>query len=131
MVNDQIADMLTRIKNGAMVHKESVEVPHSKMKLEIAKILKKEGYIENFSKKGKKTRKFIEVALKYGEDASSVINGVRRVSKPGRRLYTLAKNLKPVKQGLGKSIISTPKGLMTNLEARKNNIGGEILFEIW
>lgn len=131
MVNDQISDMIIRIKNSAMVGKKTADIPYSKMKFEIAKILKKVGFIEGFVKKGKGVERLIEILLKYNEDGSSKITDLKRVSTPGRRVYSLAKNLKSVRQGVGMSIISTPKGLMNNSEAKRNNLGGEILFVIW
>jgi small subunit ribosomal protein S8 len=131
MTNDPIADMLTRIRNGIAVQKESVSVPHSKLKLEIAKILRREGYLEDFIKKGKKTRKQIELFMKQTEDGEYAIQGLTRVSKPGRRVYTNTTGLRAVRSGVGKSIVSTPEGLMTNTEAKKKHLGGEILFEVW
>jgi len=131
MTNDPIADMLTRIRNGIAVQKESVSVSHSKLKLEIAKILRREGYLEDFVKKGKKTRKQIELFMKQTAEGEYTIQGLQRVSKPGRRVYTNTKGLRQVRSGVGKSIVSTPEGLMTNTEAKKKHLGGEILFEIW
>lgn len=127
---DPIADMLTRIKNAQMARLETVLVPHSKIKFEIAKILKKENWIADFSKKGKKSRKFIEIALKYsGNDPK--ISDVKRMSKPSRRMYIGAEDIKSVRQGYGFAIISTPQGLLTDKEAKTKHVGGELLCQIW
>lgn len=127
---DPIADMLIRIKNAQMARLETALIPHSKIKLEIAKILKKENWIADFSKKGKKSRKFIEIALKYsGNDPK--ITDVKRMSKPSRRMYIGAGDIKSVRQGYGFAIISTPQGLLTDKEAKIKHIGGELLCQIW
>ncbi len=127
---DPIADMLTSIRNAQAVLKETVVVPYSEIKFEIAKVLKKENLIEEVEKKGRKTRKSIEIKLKY-ENKKPAILSLKRISKPGQRIYTTAGKIKKVRSGYGISIISTSKGLMTNKQARKQNIGGEILCEIW
>jgi len=127
---DPIADMLTSIRNAQAVLKETVVVPYSEIKFEILKILKKENLIEQVEKKGRKARRSIEVKLKY-EDKEPVISSLKRVSKPGQRIYTAAGNIRRVRDGYGISIISTSKGLMTNKEARRKNMGGEIICEIW
>jgi len=124
---DPISDMLTRIRNAQKAEHKSVIMPLSKIKLEIAKILKKEGYIEELKKSDKKEKKLLEIDLKY----PVAINEIKRISKPGQRVYIKADKIKPVKNGYGISIISTPKGLMTGKEAKKAGLGGEALLEIW
>lgn len=124
---DPISDMLTRIRNAQLAEHKTVSIPLSNIKLEIAKILKKENYIEDFKKTGKGAGKIIEINIKHPK----VINEIKRISKPGQRVYISAKEIKQVKSGYGISIISTPKGLMTNKEAHKAGIGGELLLEIW
>ena len=127
---DPIADMLTIIRNAQAVLKETVVVPYSEIKFEIAKVLKKENFIGEIEKKGKKVRKTIEIKLKY-KDKEPAISGLKRVSKPGQRIYTAAGKIKGIRGGYGIAIISTSKGLMTDKEARKQNLGGEILCKIW
>jgi len=127
---DPIADMLTTIRNAQAVLKETVVVPYSEIKFEIAKVLKKENFIGEIEKKGKKVRKTIEIKLKY-KDKQPAISGLKRVSKPGQRIYTAAGKIKGIRGGYGMAIISTSKGLMTDKEARKQNLGGEILCKIW
>ncbi len=127
---DPISDMLNQIRNAQAVSKETVDVPFSNLKYEIAKILKKEGFVDKIEKKGRKTKRTIEITLKY-ENKVPVISGFARISKPGQRIYFKAKKIKRVKDGYGIAIISTPKGLMTNKEARREKLGGEIIAEIW
>jgi len=127
---DPIADMLTIIRNGLAVKKATVEFPFSKLKLEIAKTLEKEGLIEKAEKKGR-GKKVIEITLKYLPDGAPAISGLKRISKPGQRIYLKSREVKKVKGGYGFSIISTSKGLLTNKEARKQNSGGEVICEIW
>lgn len=127
---DPIADMLTLIRNGLAVKKDSISVPYSDVKFEIAKILKKEKFIEEVEKKGRKIKKTIEIKLKY-DDSEPAISGLRKISKPGQRIYRAARQIRKVKGGHGISIISTSKGLMTGKQARKSSIGGELLCEIW
>ncbi len=124
---DPISDMLIRIKNAQSAGHKSVIVPLSKIKIEIAKILKNEKYIGDFKKAGKGVKKILEVDLIY----PSAIQEVKRISKQGQRIYCGASELKRIKNGYGISVVSTPKGLMTNKEARKARLGGEVLFEIW
>jgi small subunit ribosomal protein S8 len=124
MVIDPIADMLVRIKNAAAVGASTADIPFSKFKLELAKILAREGYLEKI--KRREAERAIKVFLK-----PDAIHGVKRVSKPGRRIYVKVKEIKPVKQGYGIAIISTPKGLMTDKEAKKQGLGGELICEIW
>lgn len=127
---DPIADMLTIIRNAQAVLKETAVVPYSEIKFEIAKVLKKENFIGEIEKKGKKVRKTIEIKLKY-KDKEPAISGLKRVSKPGQRIYTGAGKIKGIRGGYGMAIISTSKGLMTDKEARKQNLGGEILCKVW
>jgi small subunit ribosomal protein S8 len=128
---DQISDMLIRIKNAQAVKKESADISHSKLKMEIAKIMQINGFIGNFSKKGKKNKKIINVSLLYNKEGQGRIHGLRRVSKLSRRIYRPATALRPIRQGTGLAVISTSKGLMTDKEARRKKIGGEVFFEIW
>lgn len=131
MNTDPIADMLTRIRNANLVFHETVEMPSSKLKVELAKLLKEEGYITDYStnRPGKFT--FLTIVLKYDEKHKPVISNLRRISKPGLRSYCKAKNLPQVLGGLGIAIVSTSKGLMTDRKARKENMGGEILCYVW
>jgi small subunit ribosomal protein S8 len=126
-ISDPVADMLTRIRNGAKAKFTSVDIPGSKLKIEMARILKDEGFIKNykFLKDGKQG--VLRLYLKYGQGQTSAVLSMKRVSKPGRRTYTKSKDLRPVLSGMGISILSTSKGLMTDKQARKENIGGEIL----
>lgn len=122
--------MLIRIKNAQMAKHESALIPFSKLKFEIAKILKKDGWISDFSKKGRKMKKYLEVNLLY-TDGDSKIGDIKRISKPSRRIYISASDIKAVRQGFGSAIISTPLGLLTDKEARAKKVGGEVLCEIW
>ena len=124
-MTDPIADMLTRIRNKNQNRDKIVEMPVSKMKVEIATILKDEGFIEEFSVKDN------ILTLKYGQKKERVITGLKRISKPGLRVYANAEKLPKVLNGLGIAIISTPKGVMTDKEARKNNVGGEVIAYVW
>ena len=131
-MTDPIADMLTRIRNGVQARHESVVVPASKMKLEIAKILKEEGYITSYSVEGDTVaNKTINIVLKYGPNKEKVISGIKRVSKPGLRMYAPADELPRVLKGLGIAIVSTSGGIMTDKEARKAGLGGEVLCFVW
>jgi small subunit ribosomal protein S8 len=131
MVSDPVADFITRLKNAGAVKHESVSVPFSAFKLAIAEKLQDAGYVASIEKKGKKIRKTLDVVLKYDAAGDPVIHGVKRISKPGRRLYQGAHQIRPVRYGTGALLLSTPKGIMTDKEARKEKIGGEALFEIW
>ena len=132
MQTDPIADFLTRIRNAAAAKHQRVVVPVSKLKTEIARILKEEGYISTFKLvEENKSRKLLRLFLKYTPDRRSVITGMKRVSHPGARRYTSAIGIRPVVGGLGISILTTPKGLMTGRAARKAKLGGEILCEVW
>ena len=130
-MTDPIADMLTRIRNGAMVSHESVEVPASKLKLELARVLKEEGFISDYEVKEAGKFKVINITLKYDANHKSVITKLQRVSKPGLKTYSKAKNLEKVLGGLGVAIVSTSKGLMTDRKARKENVGGEVLCYVY
>jgi small subunit ribosomal protein S8 len=132
MQTDPIADFLTCIRNAAAAKHQRVDVPTSRLKTEIARILKEEGYISTYKMVDEsKAKKTLRVFLKYTPDRRSVITGVRRISRPGQRRYTSALEIKQVVGGLGISILTTPKGLMTGRAARKAKIGGEILCEVW
>jgi len=129
-MTDPITDMLNRIRNAQAVFHSTVNVPFSNLKYEIAKILEKSGFIEKAEKKGKRVKKIIEITLKY-ENKIPAISGLKRVSKPGQRIYKNKRELKPIKGGYGIAIISTSKGLMTDREARRQKLGGEVICEIW
>ncbi len=130
MMTDPIADMLTRIRNALMVGKEEVEIPGSKLKKEIARILKEEGFIEDYRVEENPVQDKIIIKLKYYK-GESVIRGLRRVSKPGRRVYVSKDELPNVLGGLGIAIISTSRGVMTNKQAKKLGIGGEYICDVW
>ena len=132
-VNDPIADMLTRVRNANMIYSESVDVPTSKMKLAIVRILKEEGYIRNFKtiSDPKKPYASIRIFLSYGTERERVIQGLRRISKPGRRIYVGKDKLPVVMGGLGLVVISTSQGLKTGSEASKLGLGGEVLCYVW
>lgn len=130
VLTDPIADMLVRLKNAYHRKHETVLVPHSKVKESIARVLEAKGYISGFEKKGKKVKKFLEISLKYRDEVPA-IRGLRRVSRPSRRLYVKAADLKPIRHGYGAAIISTSSGMMTNEDAKAKRLGGEIIMEIW
>jgi small subunit ribosomal protein S8 len=127
---DPIADLLVRIKNAQASNREKTEVPFSNVKLAIAKILKREGFIGQVEKKGLKNKEKIEIILKYNQGIPA-ISELKRVSKPGQRIYVSGDKIKPIKQGYGLAIISTSQGLVTDKEAKKNKVGGEILCHVW
>ena len=129
-MTDPITDILNRISNAQAVLKDTLECPFSKLKYEIAKILEKEGFIMKVEKKGRGIKRIIEITLKKSEDKTPIIYELKRVSRPGQRIYKKTKELKPIKGGYGIAIISTPKGLMTDKKARKQKLGGEVLCEI-
>ena len=131
MTTDPIADMLTRISNANQMLYKEVEVPASKIKLEIAKILKETGFIVDYKIKKNDTQDTIVLFLKYGQNKERVITGLKRISKPGLRVYANAKEMPRVLNGLGIAIVSTSKGVMTDKEAREANLGGEVLAYIW
>ena len=130
-ITDTIADLLTRIRNASSAKHDSVEIPASNMKKAIVQILADEGYIRNYTVIEDGKQGIIKVNLKYGEGKTAVINGLRRVSKPGLRIYSNAEELPKVMKGLGIAIVSTSRGVMTDREARKQNVGGEVLAFIW
>ena len=130
-ITDSIADMLTRIRNAGAAKHETVDVPASKMKKAIAQILLDEGYIKSFQLIEDGKQGIIRIVLKYGENKTSVISGLRRVSKPGLRIYTHCEDMPKVMKGLGIAIVSTSKGVMTDKQARKENVGGEVLAFVW
>ncbi len=131
ILSDPIADMLTRIRNAVKAKFNSVDIPGSKLKVEMARILRDEGYIRNykFLKDGKQG--ILRVYLKYGSGQTNIVYGLKRISKPSRRVYVRSKDIKPVLNGLGISILSTSKGIMTDKKARQENGGGEILCNVW
>ncbi len=127
---DPIANMIIAVKNAGEAGLKSVTVPFSNIKQEISNLLVKEGYLESVSKKGKKTVKLLELGIAYSGKKPKV-NGVERISKVSRRVYVKSKDIKPVMQGYGLVVLSTPKGIMTGKEAKKGNVGGEAMFKIW
>lgn len=130
-ISDPIADMLTRIRNAVKAKFEKVDIPGSKINIEIAKILQSEGFIKNYKFIEDSKQGILRIYLKYGEDHSNVILALKRISKPARRVYVKAKNIKQVLNGMGISILSSPIGVITDKVARKENVGGEILCNIW
>ena len=130
-ITDTIADMLTRIRNAGSAKHDSVDVPASKVKKAIAQILLDEGYIQSFTVEEDGKQGIIHITLKYGPNKAQIINGIRRVSKPGLRIYTNVEDMPKVMKGLGIAILSTSKGIMTDKEARKANVGGEVLAYVW
>jgi small subunit ribosomal protein S8 len=130
-ISDPIADMLTRIRNAAKAKFNSVDVPGSTLKIELAKILKSEGFIRNykFLKDGKQG--ILRIYLKYGAGQSNVIYGLKRVSKPSRRVYVKCKEIKPVYNGMGIAVLSTSRGVMTDKKARQEKVGGEVVCQVW
>lgn len=130
IMTDPIADMLTRIRNAVQARHEVVEIPASKEKIEIAKILKKEGFIVDYSVAGD-VKKTITVTLKYGQNNEKVISGLKRISKPGLRVYAKSDSIPRVLNGLGVAIISTSHGLLTDKEARAKHVGGEVIAYVW
>lgn len=131
MVTDPVADMLARIRNGSLAEHEKVDIPSSKLKVRLAEILKEEGFIKNFRLIEDKRQGVLRVYLKYGPGQERVISGLRRVSKPGRRLYVAADRIPSVLGGMGVAILSTPRGVLTDRESRKAKVGGEVLCYVW
>ena len=131
VVTDTIADMLTRIRNANSMRYTEVKVPASNLKLELARILKEEGFIKDYKVLDEKVQGMILLTLKYGQNKERVITGLKRISKPGLRVYAKADEVPKVLNGLGIAVISTSKGIMTDKEARKQNLGGEVLAYIW
>ena len=131
-MTDPIADMLSRIRNGIQAHHDRVEIPASKLKVEIARILKSEGFIRNYALVDKdKIQATLRVDLKYSPDGEPVIHGIERISRPGRRVYRNKQEIPSVLGGLGLAIVSTSKGVLAGHEAAKNGIGGEVLCQVW
>src|SRR5262247_598841 len=131
MVTDPVADMLARIRNGSLAEHEKVDIPTSKLKVRLAEILKEEGFIKNFRLMEDKRQGVLRIYLKYGPGQERVISGLRRVSKPGRRLYVGADRIPSVLGGMGVAILSTPRGVLTDRESRKAKVGGEVLCYVW
>ncbi len=130
-LSDPIADMLTRIRNANTAMNEKADIPASKMNEDIAKVLKNEGYIVDYKLIDNRKQGILRVQLKYGPDRERTITGLRRTSKPGRRVYRKCKDLPKVVDGLGVAIVSTPKGVLTDKQAREANVGGEVVCEVW
>lgn len=131
MVSDPIGDFIIQLKNAGAVKHSSVTIPHSKMKMAVAESLKATGFIKDVEKRGKKVRKTMHVDLAYKADGTSRITEVKRISKPGRRMYKGVGEIFPVRYGKGVLVLSTPEGILTDAQARKAGVGGEALFEIW
>ncbi|MDR1576825.1 MAG: 30S ribosomal protein S8 [Deltaproteobacteria bacterium] len=130
-MTDPIADLLTRVRNAIIARHDRVDIPASRLKVAIVRILKDEGFIKNFKISRDNKQGLIRILLKYNERNAPVINGLTRVSRPGRRLYLKSTEIKPVLSGLGVMIVSTSRGVMTDKEARRHNLGGESLCQIW
>ena len=131
MVNDPVGDFIIRLTNAGAIKKASVSVPYSNFKLAIAEKLKEAGFVSSVEKKGKKVKKTLDVVLKYDAQGNPHIQGVKRISKPGRRMYKSVLDIIPVRYGKGALLLSTPAGIMTDKEAKSAKVGGEALFEIW
>jgi small subunit ribosomal protein S8 len=131
MMTDPIADMLTRIRNAVRIERPEVQMPSSKVKRGLAEVLKREGYIWSWNEIESQPVNHLRLELKYGQNGERVIRHIKRVSKPGRRVYSGADKLKPILNGLGISIISSSRGVMSDREARQKNVGGEVLCELW
>ena len=131
MVSDPIADMLTRIRNAMQARHAKVDVPGSKLKLEIARILKEEGYVLNYKQGDEGSKRVIKIYLKYNTNNAPVISHLERESKPGRRVYVASREIPRVLGGMGINILTTPKGVMTGRTARREGIGGELLCSVW
>lgn len=131
MMTDPIADLLTRIRNANAIYRKTVDIPRSNLKENILKTLQEEGFIEKYQTLDDSPQKTLRAHLKYGDDGEWVINNISRVSKPGCRTYATLKDLKPVLNGLGIRILSTPKGVISNRKAHELKVGGEVLCEVW
>jgi small subunit ribosomal protein S8 len=131
MMTDPIADMLTRIRNASKAKHEKVDIPSSKLKVEIAKILKDEGFVKNVKLVKDRRQGQIRVYLKYTDDEAPVLRGLKRISRPGCRVYASNDAIPKVLDGLGTAILSTPKGIQTGKQAKKDNVGGEVLCHVW
>lgn len=130
-ITDPISDMLTRIRNANSAGKDSVSMPSSKVLVEIARVITEEGYVEGYSVEDTKPQKTLHITLKYGKKRAKVIRGIRRISKPGLRIYSTAEKLPRVLGGLGTAVVSTSKGMMCDRDARKNGVGGEVIAYVW
>jgi small subunit ribosomal protein S8 len=130
MIHDPISDMITRIRNAVRIERPFVDVPLSRLRVGVADVLKREGYIWDFAEIEAEPVKMLRIELKYGPNGEKVIQTINRVSKPGRRIYSKCAELKPVLNGLGISIVSTSKGVVSDREARQQNLGGEVLCEV-
>jgi small subunit ribosomal protein S8 len=131
MMTDPIADMLTRIRNANTAYKDEVEIPASRLKEEVARVLAREGYVQGFRMEGEEPKRRIVVEMKYGPDRERTISGLKRVSRPGRRVYADRDHLPRVLGGLGVSILSTSQGLLTDRQAARRGVGGEVLCQVW
>lgn len=130
-MSDPIADMLTRIRNAGKAKLNSIDIPGSKLKTEVAKVLKNEGFIKNYKSLKDNKQGILRIYLKYGQDRNSAIFGIERISKPGRRTYVKSNELKPIFSGMGLAVLSTSKGVMTDKKAAKEKLGGEVLCKVW
>ena len=130
-VTDPLADMITRIRNANMAKHTKVDMPASKMKISLAKILKEEGYVKNYKLIKDRNFGLLRIYLKYDASHESIITGLKRLSKPGRRVYVNTREIPPVLNGMGIAVLSTSKGIMTDREAKKQNVGGELLCSVW
>ena len=131
MVTDPISDLLTRLRNASMVSKPSVSIPQSNFKFELAKLFKTEGYVSDVKVSGEGVEKFIDIDMKYSDEGISVISGMNRLSKPGQRVYSSFDKLPRNNGGLGTVVVSTSRGLLSDSEARKRKLGGELICEVW
>ncbi len=131
MISDPVGDFIVRLMNGGAIKKASVSIPFSNLKMAIAEKLKEKGFVKAVEKKGKKVKKTLDIVLSYDDEGNPSIQGVKRISKPGRRLYKSVREIMPIRYGHGALILSTPAGIKTDKEARKEKVGGEALFEIW
>ena len=130
-ITDPISDMLTRIRNANSAGKDSVSMPSSKVLVEIARVITEEGYVEGYTVENTKPQKTLHITLKYGKKRAKVIRGIRRISKPGLRIYSTAEKLPRVLGGLGTAVVSTSKGMMCDRDARKAGVGGEVIAYVW
>ena len=130
-ITDPISDMLTRIRNANSAGKDSVSMPSSKVLVEIARVITEEGYVEGYTVEDTKPQKTLHITLKYGKKRAKTIRGIRRISKPGLRIYATAEKLPRVIGGLGTAVVSTSRGMMCDRDARKNGVGGEVIAYVW
>jgi small subunit ribosomal protein S8 len=130
-VTDSLGDMLTRVRNALVVEQETVDIPASKLKVEVARVLKDEGYIKKYTVLSRGVKKILRIELKYGPNKEQIMTHIKRVSKPGRRVYLARKEIPMILNGYGISILTTPKGVMTGRDARVTGVGGEVICEVW